>query len=208
MKYLTLLLLLCSSPAAALTLPSATEAHYSEDVAAGYAACARVIDIYGHRSLTHGTGSMLDRLWAERSCEVAVEVAHKVGLRGEVVRYYVAAWGVQESNWSAAASGDNTELGPLQIKANTCRDAIGRRCRAKDGLVVHVAASLKYLDFVRQFGNGSWYDALAAYRAGPGAWSCVRRNSCTESNWAGRRAGIRYSSQVLARVAILRGAAR
>ena len=108
---------------------------------------------------------------ALRTCEVAVEVAHKIGLRGEVVQRVVPAWGIQESNWSAAAYGDAGEFGPLQIKYDSCLDVQADVCVAKDGLIAHLQASVLYLEYARGFGNGSWNDALSAYRVGPSGWS-------------------------------------
>jgi hypothetical protein len=208
MKYLTTLALaLLTVPAYSSPLPSQTSAHYDADVSTGYLSCEAVINRYGHRSLIHGVGSMLDRPMAIRTCRVAVEAAHKIGLRGEVVRYTIPAWGIQESNWAAAAQGGNTELGPLQIKRQTCVAVIGRPCRAKDGLVIHTIASLRYLDYMRDFGNGSWQEALSAYRVGPGGWRrasrCIRDGGCTEIDTARRITGLSYSGQVQGRAVAL-----
>jgi len=198
---LLLLLLMLPSTAGAMTLPSPSAAHYVTDISTGYDSCQRAIATYGHRGLVHGPGSVLNRAMAVRTCELAVEVAYKEGLRGDVVRYITPAWGIQESNWAAAAVGDNTELGPLQIKANTCRAVQADACVAKDGVVIHLRASLRYLDQMRGYGNGSWTEALSAYRVGPGGWrgvtDCMRGNKvCEPIDEIRRVQGQEYASAI------------
>ncbi len=183
-----------------------------EHISRGFDSCERIIAAHGYRTLTHGrtAGSIISRAFALQTCKIAVTVAYDVGLPGDVVAYTVPAWGVQESSWASAALGDAGELGPLQIKSTTCASdhVLGRLCAPGDGVVVHVRASLLYLKYMRRFGNGSWAEALSAYRVGPGAWrnanACIIAGGCTADDWIARQEGQRYASAILTRQDSLR----
>ena len=191
-----------------VSYPAASAAHYAPPLVEGWYSCLLAVDRYGHRSPTHRRGSFVDRHIAVRTCRVAVEVAHKLGLPHDAVAYGVAAWGIQESNWAVAAFGSNSEVGPLQIKRRTCRDVLSRDCTYKDDLVTVLRASLLYIDYMHQFGI-TWMGALSAYRVGPGGWMGVRRcvedpSTCTPIDRSRSVSGRMYADSINTRMVWLR----
>jgi len=152
----------------------------------------------------------VDRHLAVGTCQLAVEVAHKLGFSHDVVAFGVPAWGIQESHWAAVAFGDNTELAPLQIKRGTCgsRYSIGRDCTYDDDLVTVLRASLLYIDAMHIYGV-TWSGALSAYRVGPGGWAgalrCTARpKTCTPEDRSRRVSGRLYADSVNTRMVWLR----